>query len=161
MLEPNKARIFIFILVRYEKIEFSKDVTSSFSKNLCQDTIPFFFKKPALLGRRDKCSAHVDAIPRSISLKLRTKSWNYEDLLLTLNTRITLAKFYIMSSIFYWRLSKVRHIFSKNFTKIECSGKKNFFDRGGALKYETFVFVYSKSEYTLKSVRVSVRPYAR
>ena len=39
-----------------------------------------------------------------------------------------------MSSIFYWRLCKVRYIFSKNFIKIGCSGKKiDFWPGGGPL----------------------------
>jgi hypothetical protein len=62
------------------------------------------------------------------------KSWKYENLLFTLNIRITLAKLNIMNSIFYWRLSKVTYIFSKNFNKVEWSGKKIFFAPEGSLK---------------------------
>ena len=80
-LEHIKARIFVFNLVPYEKIEFSKKLTSSFFKNLFKKKFFFFFKKPALIRCSDKCSGHSDAIPRSISLKLRKKSWNYEHLL--------------------------------------------------------------------------------
>jgi hypothetical protein len=77
-----------------------------------------------LLGDSDRSSVHFDTIPRFISLKLRKKSFAHGDLVFDLNVRITPAKLNIMGSNFYWKLSKVRYIFSKNFIKIECSGKK-------------------------------------
>ena len=46
-LEHIKARIFVFNLVPYEKIEFSKKLTSSFFKNLFKKKL-FFFSKNRL-----------------------------------------------------------------------------------------------------------------
>ena len=46
-LEHIKARIFVFNLVPYEKIEFSKKLTSSFFKNLFKKKF-FFFSKNRL-----------------------------------------------------------------------------------------------------------------
>jgi hypothetical protein len=43
-LEHSKARNFVFILVLYEKIEFSKELTSSFSKTDYKKKFCFFKK---------------------------------------------------------------------------------------------------------------------
>ncbi len=73
-LQRNRAGIFVFNLVVYKKIEFSKKLISIFFKNLFKKNSFFVFKKPALLSDSGRSSVHFETIPRFISWKLRKKS---------------------------------------------------------------------------------------
>ena len=79
MLQPNRARIFVFNLVVYRKKHFSKSKDKLFLK-LFKNKF-FKFKKLALLWCRDKSSLHSDTNPRSVSLKLREKALGHDHLL--------------------------------------------------------------------------------
>jgi len=126
-----QSRIFCFQFNCLQKIEFSKKLISNFfqkpfSKNF------FFFLKKRLCQVIATGLLYILTPSRGSYLENCAKNLGHtETWFLTLNVRITPAKLNILGSSFYCKLSKVKHISSKNFSKIECSGKKIDFWPGG------------------------------